>query len=139
MDQRLREESIRNEVSLVVAGSIRSSADVIKAIALGADAVYIGSAALIAIGCHMCQTCYTGKCNWGIATQNEDLVKRLNPDIAYERLVNLITGWKHEIAEMLGGMGINAIESLKGNRLMLRGVGLNEKELEILGIKHAGE
>lgn len=139
VDQRLREESIRNEVSLVAAGSIRSSSDVVKAIALGADAVYIGSAALIAMGCHMCQTCYTGKCNWGIATQQEDLVKRLNPDIAYERLVNLVNGWKHEIDEMLGGMGINAIESLRGNRLMLRGIGLNIKELEILGIKHAGE
>ena len=36
-------------------------------------------------------------------------------------------------------MGINAIDSLRGNRLMLRGVGLNEKELEILGVKYAGE
>ncbi len=139
VDQRLREESIRNEVSLVVAGSVRNSADIVKAIALGADAVYIGSSALIAIGCHMCQNCYTGKCNWGIATQRDDLVKRLNPDIATQRLVNLIGAWKHEIEEMLGGMGINAIESLRGNRLMLRGVGLNQKELDILGIKHAGE
>lgn len=55
------------------------------------------------------------------------------------RLVNLLTGWRHEIEEMLGGMGINSIESLRGNRLMLRGVGLNEKELELLGVKHAGE
>ncbi len=44
----------------------------------------------------------------------------------------------HEIKEMMGGMGINSIEALRGNRLMLRGVGLNDKELEILGIKHAG-
>lgn len=139
VDQRLRDEGIRNDVSLVVGGSIRNSADIIKAIALGADACYIGSAALIAIGCHMCQNCYTGKCNWGIATQRDDLVKRLNPDIAYERLVNLITAWKHEIEELLGGMGINAIESLRGNRLMLRGIGLNQKELDILGIQHAGE
>ncbi len=139
VDQRLREESIRNDVSLVVGGSIRNSADIVKAIALGADACYIASSALIAVGCHMCQNCYTGKCNWGIATQREDLVKRLNPDIAYKRLVNLITGWKHEIEEMLGGMGINAIESLRGNRLMLRGIGLTDKELEILGIMHAGE
>lgn len=139
VDQRLREEGIRNDVSLVVGGSIRNSADIVKAIALGADACYIASSALIAIGCHMCQTCYTGKCNWGIATQREDLVKRLNPDIAYQRLVNLITGWKHEIEEMLGGMGINAIDSLRGNRLMLRGIGLNQKELDILGIQHAGE
>ena len=43
------------------------------------------------------------------------------------------------LKEMMGGMGINSIEALKGNRLMLRGVGLNEKELEILGIMHAGD
>ena len=139
VDKRLREEGIRNNVSIVVGGSIRSSADVVKAVALGADCVYIGTAALIALGCHLCRSCHTGKCNWGIATQREDLVKRLNPDLGYRRLVNLMTAWKHEIKEMMGGMGINSIEALRGNRLMLRGVGLNGKELEILGIKHAGE
>ena len=139
VDTRLRNEGIRDNVSLVVGGSIRSSADVVKAIALGADAVYIATAALLALGCHLCRTCYSGKCNWGIATQREDLVKRLNPDIGYERLVNLIKAWTHEIKEMMGGMGINSIEALRGNRLMLRGIGLNEKELEILGVRHAGE
>lgn len=139
VDTRLREEGIRGNVSIVAGGSIRNSSDIVKAIALGADAVYIGTAALLALGCHLCRSCQTGKCNWGIATQKPELVKRLNPDIGYKRLVNLVTAWKHEIEEMMGGMGINSIESLKGNRLMLRGIGLNEKELEILGIKHAGE
>ena len=139
VDQRLREENIRDNVSLVVAGSIRCSSDVVKAICLGADAVYIGSAALVSMGCHLCRTCNLGKCNWGIATQRPDLVKRLNPDLAAERLINMLTGWNHEIQEMMGGMGINSIEALRGNRLMLRGVGLNERELQVLGIKHAGE
>ena len=139
VDQRLRDEGIRNEVSVVVAGSIRSSSDVVKAIALGADACYIGTAALLALGCHLCRSCQTGKCNWGIATQCPDLVKRLNPNIGYQRLVNLVHAWDHEIKEMMGGMGINSVEALKGNRLMLRGIGLNEKELEILGIQHAGQ
>jgi glutamate synthase domain-containing protein 2 len=139
VDTRLRQEGIRNQVSLVCAGGIRNSADVIKAVALGADAVYIGQAALIAMGCHMCQKCYTGKCNWGIATQDPNLVKRLNPEIAARRLVNLIKAWAHEMKEMLGGMGINAIESLRGNRFMLRGIGLTSRELDILGIKAAGE
>ena len=138
-DSRLREEGIRDNVAIVAGGSIRSSADVVKAIALGADCVYIATAALLALGCHLCRTCNAGKCNWGIATQVPELVKRLNPDIGYKRLVNLLTAWRNEIKEMMGGMGINSIESLKGNRLMLRGVGLNEKELEILGIRHAGE
>ncbi len=139
VDQRLRDEGIRNNVSLVAGGSIRSASDVVKAIALGADACYIATAALLALGCHLCRTCQTGKCNWGIATQRPDLVKRLNPDIGSERLVNLMTAWRREIMELMGGMGINSIEALRGNRLMLRGVGLNEKELEILGIAHAGE
>lgn len=139
VDQRLRDEGIRNQVSLVVGGSIRTSADIVKAIALGADAVYIATAALIALGCHLCRTCHAGKCNWGIATQRADLVKRLNPNVGYQRLVNLLTAWDHEIKEMLGGMGINSIEALKGNRLMLRGINLNRVELDILGIRHAGE
>ena len=139
VDQRLRDEGIRNNVSLVVGGSIRSAADVVKAVALGADACYIATAALLALGCHLCRTCQTGKCNWGIATQRPDLVKRLNPDLGSERLINLMTAWRHEIMELMGGMGINSIEALRGNRLMLRGVGLTEKELQILGISHAGE
>ena len=139
VDTRLRDEGIRDNVSLVVGGSIRSAADVVKAVALGADACYIATAALLALGCHLCRTCQSGKCNWGIATQRPELVKRLNPDIGSERLVNLLTAWQHEIKELLGGMGINSIEALRGNRLMLRGVGLTGKELEILGISHAGE
>ena len=70
VDQRLREEGIRNKASLVAAGGFRSSGDIVKAIALGADAVYIATAALVAIGCTVCQKCYTGKCPWGIATSD---------------------------------------------------------------------
>ena len=139
VDQRLRDEGIRNNVSIIAGGSIRSSADVVKAIALGADACYIATAALVAMGCHLCRNCQSGKCNWGIATQRPELVSRLDPEWGAKRLVNLLTAWKHEIMEIMGGMGINSIEALKGNRLMLRGIGLNQKELDILGILHAGE
>ena len=139
VDERLREEGIRDEVSIVVGGSIRSSADLVKAIALGADACYIGTAALLALGCHLCRTCQAGKCNWGIATQRPELVKRLNPDVGYKRLVNLVTAWNHELQEIMGGMGINSVEALRGNRLMLRGIGLTDTELSVLGIKYAGQ
>ena len=139
VDQRLREEGIRNKASIVAAGGIRSSGDVIKAIALGADAVYIATAALVAIGCTVCQKCYTGKCPWGIASTDPWVAKRINPDIASQRLKNLLRGWSLEIKDMMGGMGINAIESLRGNRLNLRGVGLTDTELKILGVKMAGD
>ncbi len=139
VDQRLRDEGIRDDVSLVVGGSIRSSADVVKSIALGADACYVATAALLALGCHLCRGCHSGRCSWGIATQRPELTARLDPDEGWQRLVNLMTAWKHEIKEFMGCMGINSIEALRGNRLMLRGVGLTQKELDILGILHAGE
>jgi len=138
VDSRLRQEGIRNRASLVISGGIRGSADVAKAIALGADAVNIGTAALIAMGCRLCQQCHTGKCAWGICTSDLYLSKRINPDIGARRLANLLRGWSLELKDMLGGMGINALESLRGNRLALRGVGLNETELNVLGVRTAG-
>lgn len=138
VDQRLRDEGIRANASIIAGGGIRCSGDIIKAIALGADAVNIGTAALIAVGCTLCGRCYTGKCPWGIATNDKKLSKRQNPEIATERLVNLVRAWSHEIEEMLGGMGLNSIESLRGNRDKLRAVGLSEIEMDILGVKHAG-
>lgn len=138
IDDRLRQEGIRNRCTLVAAGGFRNSGDVIKAIALGADAVYIGTPALMAMGCALCQKCYTGVCNWGICTQDPYLSKRINPEIAAERVVNLIRSWSLEIKDMLGGLGVNAIESLRGNRLHLRGIGLEEWEMDVLGIRGAG-
>lgn len=138
VDERLREEGIRENVSLIASGGIRNSADVLKAIALGADAVSIGTAALLAVGCHLCQDCSSGKCNWGIATQNPELMSRMQPVWGSAQLVNLLQAWTREIKEMMGGMGINSIEALRGNRLMLAALDLNEKECEILGIRYAG-
>jgi glutamate synthase domain-containing protein 2 len=138
VDARLRQEGIRNRASVVIAGGIRNSGDVAKAIALGADAIYIGTAALIALGCTTCQQCHTGKCAWGICTTDPWLTKRVNPDIGARRLSNLLRGWSLELKDILGGMGINALESLRGNRLHLRGVGLTDTELEILGVRMAG-
>jgi glutamate synthase domain-containing protein 2 len=117
---------------------VRSSADVAKAIALGADAVGIGTAALIAMGCRLCQKCYTGNCSWGIATQKPELVGRLDPDWAAERLVNLVNSWNLELKEILGALGVNAVESLRGNRERLRSLGLDAATTEIIDVKPAG-
>ena len=138
VDDRLRQEGIRNEASIIAAGGIRSSADVAKAIALGADAVGIGTAALITMGCTTCGKCYTGNCSWGITTQRPELTARLDPEVFGDRLTNLIHAWEHELKEILGALGINSIESLRGNRERLRGVGLDSFTLDILGVKPAG-
>ncbi len=95
------------EISLVYAGGIRNGADLAKALALGADAVAIGHAALIALNCNKniqeadfekeigvkaghCYHCHTGRCPVGIATQDPDLRKRLNPDEGAERVYNFL-------------------------------------------------
>lgn len=139
VDQRLRDENIRHQVSIIAAGGVRNSADLMKAVALGADAVAIGTACLLACGCHSCQRCNSGKCAWGITTNDPVLSQRLDVDWAEERITNLIEGWYHEMQEIMGLNGIYDIGSFRGNRLILRGVNLNERELSTLGIKHAGE
>ncbi|MFC1754383.1 glutamate synthase-related protein [Thermoproteota archaeon] len=138
VDSRLNQEGIRNKVSIIAGGGIRSSSDVFKIIALGADACYISTAALIAMGCTVCQKCHTGKCPWGLTTMNPKISVRVNPKIASKRVTNLIRSWTIEIKDMLGGMGINSIESLRGNRHQLRAIGLSENEMKILGVKSAG-
>ena len=129
VDQRLRDEGIRNQASIIAAGSIRSSADMAKAIALGADVVAIGSAALMALGCHLCQSCHTGCCSWGLTTQKPELTRRVDPEWGAERLVNLVHAWSHELQEILGALGVNAVESLRGSRERLRAVGLDAADL----------
>ena len=138
VDERLMQEGIRNQASLIVAGGIRSSADVVKAILLGADAVAIGTASLIVMGCHVCGHCHTGNCSWGITTQRPELVVRLDPEVFGERLANLLKAWSHEIKEVMGALGVNSIESIRGSRERLRGVGLDAQTLDILGVKPAG-
>ena len=139
VDKRLREEKIRSKASVIAAGGIRNSADIMKAIALGADAVAVGSACLLACGCHLCQRCSSGKCPWGLTTNEAELKDRLDVDWAEERIGNMIDGWHHEMQEVMGLNGIYDVGSFRGNRLILRGVGLNERELEVLGVSHAGE
>ncbi len=138
VDDRLRQEGIRNQCSIIAAGTIRSSADLAKAIALGADAVAIGTAALIAMGCHVCQRCYTGDCSWGITTQRPELTRRLDPMVRSRMVANLVEAWTEELKEILGALGVNAVESLRGSRERLRAVGLSEPTMAVLGVKQAG-
>ncbi len=138
VDQHLRNEGIRHEITLIAGGSLRSSSDLVKIIALGADIGMISSAALIAMGCRMCQQCPTGKCAWGIATGNPMLGKRIDVEWAAQRVKNLLHSWTADLDEVLGAMGIDAVESFVGNRDRLRYIGSNPHEAKILGVQHAG-
>jgi glutamate synthase domain-containing protein 2 len=139
VDQRLREEGIRSKVTLCAGGSIRYSADLVKALALGADVAMICTPVLIAMGCRVCQQCHRGMCAWGIATQNPSYTQRLDIDIAAQRIYNMLFAWNEELREITGAMGIDAVESFVGNRDRLRYVGSNPRIAEIIGVKHVGE
>jgi glutamate synthase domain-containing protein 2 len=138
VDKKLNDQGIRNEVSVIASGGIRSSADLAKSIALGADAVYIGTASLIALGCRVCGNCYRGLCPWGIATQQPDLVNRIDTDVGSQHVANLIHSWTLELSELMGAAGINSIESLRGNREKLRGYMLDESMLKVLNVDPVG-
>nr|WP_321497287.1 glutamate synthase-related protein [uncultured Methanolobus sp.] len=138
VDQKLNDQGIRNEVSIIASGGIRNSGDLAKSIALGADAVYIGTASLIALGCRVCGNCYRGLCPWGIATQRPELVSRIDSDVGAENIANLIHAWTLELSELMGAAGLNSIESLRGNRERLRGYMLDQGLLDVLKIESMG-
>ena len=78
------------DIQLVITGGLRVSSDFAKAIAMGADAVAVASAAMIAAACQQYRICGSGKCPVGIATQDETLRKRLNEDAAAMRVANFL-------------------------------------------------
>lgn len=83
-------DSIHSDISLVITGGLRVSSDFAKAIAMGADAVAVASAALIAMACQQYKICGTSMCPMGIATQDQDLRARLHEDAAAARVANFL-------------------------------------------------
>ncbi len=83
-------DSIHSDISLVITGGLRVSSDVAKAIAMGADAVAVATAALMAAACQQYRICGSGMCPVGVATQDEKLRKRLNIEASAKRVENYL-------------------------------------------------
>jgi glutamate synthase domain-containing protein 2 len=95
----------QRSVSLVATGGIRTPADILKAISLGADACALATAALFALGCEYYRACNTGNCPTGIATQSRHLRERIDPDVAAERVANFFKGTRQVLKDYLRVMG----------------------------------
>ncbi len=90
------------DIDLVITGGLRISSDFAKALAMGADAIAIGTAAMMACACQQYRVCNNGKCPVGCATQDEELRKRLNVDNSALRLFNYLKVTLNEIKHSLG-------------------------------------
>lgn len=102
---------------LWIGGGLNKGSDFAKALALGADAVFCGTAFLIAMGCTSCGLCYFGNCPRGIATQNPELRKKLDIEKASQNVADFIKNSTEEIKMIAGACGENDIHKLNKGHL----------------------
>ena len=126
-------DSVHSDISLVITGGLRVSADFAKALAMGADAIAVASAGLIAAACQQYRICGTGNCPVGIATQNPKLRERLKIDIAAQRVANYLNVSLEELKTFARITGHSSVHELCVDDL----VTLNREISEYTNIKHA--
>jgi glutamate synthase domain-containing protein 2 len=116
----LESEGIRDQLTLMASGGVRTAYDLAKAIALGADGCVIGTAELVAIGCTRLGSCEQGLgCPFGITTTDPERSKLVDVASAWQSVVNLYTSWLWQLAGILGALGMRSIAELRGRTDLL--------------------
>ena len=111
-------DSVHSDISLVITGGLRVSADIAKALAMGADAVAVASAPLIAAACQQYRICGSGNCPVGIATQNPDLRARLKVEQSAQRVANYLNVTRRELETFARITGHTSVHDLSTDDLV---------------------
>ncbi len=132
-DKRLRELGVRESVTLIAGGGLRTSADFARCLSLGADAVYIGTAALMAINCQQYRICFSNLCPTGVTTQMPSLVEQLDVEEGTRRLSNFIRVMTEEMKFISRAVGKKDLHHLNKQDL----VSMSRDLAEITGVRWA--
>src|SRR5690348_15950559 len=113
-------EGVRDQITLMASGGIRTADDVAKAIALGADGCVIGTAEAVAVGCTHFGNCERGRgCQVGITKTNPELSQLIDPEWREKRIVNLFNAWSKRLRMILEEFGLESIRELRGRKDLL--------------------
>lgn len=113
-------EGVRDQVTLIASGGVRTADDMAKAIALGADGCVIGTGDLIALGCTRCSNCERGRgCPFGLTTTDPELQLLVHPDWGAQRIGNYYQALSARLTEILRGLGLRSVKDLRGRKDLL--------------------